>query len=280
MTAPLPLTELAALRLAAASALVAGDDGRLWVLGDDELLLQQYHPDGRFHAEQRLLDGELPQESEARKRLKPDFEMLCWLPGGRLLALGSGSGVHRRRGVLVEAGRRRVIDCAALYQALATQLPDLNLEGVVVQGDQLLLAQRANGEQGVNALVRLDLACVLEELAAGAVTERSLGALQPLALGELDGVPLGLTDLCLDRQGRLLFSAAAEDSVSSYHDGACAGSVVGCLEDGVVRQRWALAGTEKVEGLTMLADGSLRLVNDPDDRLQRSRLFRLDLPQF
>ena len=41
MTSSLPLQELATLRLAAASALVAMDE-RLYVLGDDELLLQRY----------------------------------------------------------------------------------------------------------------------------------------------------------------------------------------------------------------------------------------------
>ena len=52
--------------------------------------------------------------------------------------------------------------------------------------------------------------------------------------------------------------------------------MIGCLEAGRVSRQWSLSGQAKIEGLAMLADGSLRLVNDPDDRQQRSRLFRLD----
>ena len=279
MTSSLPLQELATLRLAAASALVALDE-RLYVLGDDELLLQRYSLTGGFIDQQSLLVGELPQEQAERKRLKPDFEMLCVLPDGRLLALGSGSTAQRCRAVLVDGEQTRVIDLGELYGALAAQLPELNLEGAVVQGQQLLLAQRGNGRGGVNALISLDLSRVLGGLDQGGLSASALCAVQPVELGDWQGVPLSLTDLCLDGQGRLLFSAAAEETASSYHDGACAGSVIGCLEAGRVSRQWSLSGQAKIEGLAMLADGSLRLVNDPDDRQQRSRLFRLDLPQF
>lgn len=279
MTSPLPLQELASLRMAAASALVALDE-RLYVLGDDELLLQRYSLTGGFIDQQPLLAGELPQEPAERKRLKPDFEMLCVLPDGRLLALGSGSTAQRCRAVLVDGEQTRVIDLSELYDALGAQLPELNLEGAVVQGQQLLLAQRGNGRGGVNALISLDLPRVLDGLREGGLAASALCGLRPVELGDRQGVPLGLTDLCLDLQGRLLFSAAAEDTTSSYHDGACSGSVIGCLDAGKVHRQWSLAGQAKIEGLVMLTDGSLRLVNDPDDRQQRSRLFRLDLPQF
>lgn len=135
MTASLPLQELATLRLAAASALVVLDE-RLYVLGDDELLLQRYSLTGGFIDQRPLLAGELPQALAERKRLKPDFEMLCELPDGCLLALGSGSTAQRCRAVLVDGEQTRVIDLSELYGALATQLPELNLEGAVVQGQQ------------------------------------------------------------------------------------------------------------------------------------------------
>ena len=43
---------------------------------------------------------------------------------------------------------------------------------------------------------------------------------------------------------------------------------------------WPLAGTAKIEGICVVADGSLRLVNDPDDPAIRSCLYRLRLPEF
>jgi hypothetical protein len=273
----LPLQALAQLRLAAASALVCRGD-ELLVLADDELVLQRYSDDGRYLGQQVLLAGTLPADPAARKQQKPDFEMLCQLADGRLLALGSGSTAERRRGVLCQAGSAQLIDLSGLYLALEARLTGLNLEGAVVQGEQLLLAQRGNHAGSVNALISLDLACVLSQLAAASLGPESLRSITPIDLGALRGVPLSFTDLCVANDGRLLFSAAAEDTDSSYFDGACAGSVLGCLVDGQVQALWLLAGQAKIEGLCMLADGSLRLVNDPDDCSAQSTLYRLELP--
>lgn len=274
---PLVLQQLAQLQVTTASALVCLGDV-LYLVADDELVLQRYDLNGVFLDQQPLLTGSLPREPKAHKRLKPDFEILCQLPNGRLLALGSGSTAARRRGVLWQAGVTRVLDLTPLYLALESQLPSLNLEGAVVQGEYLWLAQRGNSAGSVNALIRLDLATLMQQLAGDFLDADALREVLPVELGTLHGVPLSFTDLCLDSQGRLLFSAAAEATESSYDDGACLGSVLGCWHAGQVRQLWPLAGEAKIEGLCLLADGSLRLVNDPDSRQVRSCLYRLVLP--
>ncbi|HLA32496.1 MAG TPA: hypothetical protein VJ047_15870 [Pseudomonas sp.] len=273
----LELEALAQLRLAAASGLVCCG-AELLVLADDELVLQRYSHTGVYLGQALLLSGELPAEPAARKRRKPDFEMLCLLPDGRLLALGSGSTPERRRGVLWQAGSAQLIDLSGLYLALEARLTGLNLEGAVVRGEQLLLAQRGNNAGSLNAMISLDLATLLSQLAGASLGPESLRAVTPVELGELHGVPLSFTDLCLAADGRLLFSAAAEDTDSSYLDGACAGSVLGCLADAQVQALWPLVGSAKIEGLCQLADGSLRLVNDPDDRSARSSLYSVVLP--
>ena len=273
----LELQPLAQLRLSAASGLVCCGD-ELLVLADDELVLQRYSHAGAYLGQHLLLSGELPTDPATRKRLKPDFEILCLLPDGRLLALGSGSTAQRQRGVLWQAGSAQSIDLSGLYGALAARLTGLNLEGAVVRGEQLLLAQRGNNAGSLNALISLDLATLLSQLAGASLGPESLRCVTPIDLGELHGVPLSFTDLCLAADGRLLFSAAAEDNESSYIDGACAGSVLGCLADARVRALWPLSGSAKIEGLCQLADGSLRLVNDPDDRAAQSTLYRVVLP--
>lgn len=273
----LVLQPLASLRLAAASALVCRGD-ELLVLADDELLLQRYSHAGVYLGQSQLLPGELPADPALRKKLKPDFEMLCQLPDGRFLALGSGSTPQRQRGVLWQAGSAQLLDLSGLYGALDARFTGLNLEGAVVQGQQLLLAQRGNNAGSLNALISLDLACVLKQLPGASLGPDCLRSITPIELGELQGVPLSFTDLCLANDGRLLFSAAAEDTDSSYTDGDCAGSVLGCLLDGRLQALWPLAGQGKIEGLCMLADGSLRLVNDPDDRSAQSTLYRAVLP--
>ena len=273
----LELQLLAQLRLSAASGVVCCG-AELLVVADDELLLQRYSDAGVYLGQQPLLEGDLPVDPALRKRLKPDFEILCQLPDGRLLALGSGSKKRRRRAVLWQAGATQVIDLTPLYLALEARLPDLNLEGAVVQGELLLLAQRGNSSGSLNALISLDLATVLMQLAGASLGPESVRSVTPIELGELHGVPLSFTDLCLAADGRLLFSATAEDTDSSYLDGACAGSVLGWLAEGRVQALWPLAGQVKIEGLCQLTDGSLRLVNDPDDREALSCLYRVELP--
>ena len=276
---PLALELLAKLRLSAASGVVC-HDGELWVIADDEVLLQRYSFAGDYLGEQLLLADELADEPVARKRLKPDFEMICRLPDGSVLVLGSGSTPQRQRGLWLRAGVVVVLDLAPLYQHLQSQIIALNLEGAVVHGEQLLLAQRGNSTGSRNALIRLDLERVMVSLPRARLEPDCFLESVTVELGQLAGVPLSFTDLCVDDLGRLLFAAAAENTQSSYADGPCAGSALGWLHDDQVRGLWPLQGSAKIEGITPLDDGSLRLVTDPDDRSQFSCLYSLRLADF
>lgn len=273
---PLPLRLIGHLRQSAASGLVCQGQS-LWLVADDELSLQRYSLAGVWQAELALLPGELPVEPKVRKRLKADFEALLLFPDGALLALGSGSTRQRCRGGLIRPGAVCVIDLDPLYQALAEHFQALNLEGGVVHGGQLLLAQRGNGAGGENALIFLDLQQLLLDLANDQLSAAALSHVLPLRLGALHGLPLSLTDLCLSPCGQLYFSAAAEGGGSSYLDGACAGSVLGCFDqDFNILRMTQLTPRVKVEGLAFQADGRLLLVADADDPTIASPLFALD----
>lgn len=272
----LSLQLLADLRLSAASALVCQGQS-LWLVADDALSLQRYSLAGVWQAEQVLLPGELPAEPKARKRLKADFEALLLLPDGALLALGSGSTPRRCRACLIQAGAVRVIDLNPLYQGLAGHFQELNIEGAVVHCGQLLLAQRGNGRGGENALVLLDLPQALRDLEAGQLSAAALLRIVPLHLPELDGVPLSLTDLCVNPAGELYCSATAEATDSSYLDGACVGSVLGRFDQEFnLLQLVRLTPPVKIEGLAFQADDRLLLVADADDPNTPSPLFALD----
>ena len=272
----LALRQLATLRLSAASALVCQGQN-LWLLADDALVLQRYSLSGAWQAERILLPGTLPVDAKQRKPLKPDFEALLSLPGDRLLALGSGSTERRCRGCLVEADSVRVIDLSPLYQALAGHFQELNIEGGVVCRGQLLLAQRGNGRGRENAVVLLDLSRVLRDLENGQLSAATLLQIVPLQLPELDGVPLSLTDLSVAPSGALYFSATAEATESSYLDGACVGSVLGCLDEHLaIVELTLLRPAVKIEGLAFQADGRPLLVADADDPAIASPLFTLD----
>lgn len=285
----LELTTIAVLDVSAASGLVAFDD-RVCVIADDETFLAVYALDGTPLTRIPLVPDALPTAHAERKRHKPDFEALARLPDGSLLALGSGSTEARTRGALLQphyAAPASVVDLSPLYARLRTEVPELNLEGAAVAGDALWLLQRGNGSARFNACIELDLARVLAALTEGrALDATALRSITPVALGELDGVPLSFTDAVALPGGEVLFSAAAEDSPDTYADGPCAGSVVGVLSEGRVVRSVRVTPTCKIEGIALASPRDARasrpdacwLVADADDRSVPAALFRAAFP--
>lgn len=214
--------------LSAASGLVVCGSA-LYVVADDAQCL------GVFDLEARgleggkpgrlipLIAGDLPGDAAARKKLKPDFEILLALPsagGTRLLALGSGSTGQRMRGVVVDLPGDdapasdappgvRLIDLRALLAAIAPLVPEINLEGAVLRGEELLLFNRGNSAHPASQVIAVPLAEVLE---GGPVTARLCTQLR---LPDVAGVPLTVTDACLLASGHILLSAAAEATDNS-----------------------------------------------------------------
>jgi hypothetical protein len=274
LSVPCTLELLGRLDISAASGCVIRGDS-LFVIADDTLSLHEYDLDGRPRGRIRLFAGALPEAPPARKAAKPDLEALALLPDGSLLAFGSGSTDRRMRAVHVDRGRAEPIDLAPLYTGLRAEIDELNIEGATVVGDTLVLGQRGNGRRRENALVRLLLASVQEDIARGAIDPDAVVAVTQVALGNLDGVPLSITDLCADRAGRLWLSAVAEDTDDPYLDGACAGSIVTRLDerDRPIDPR-RLDPAAKIEGLAEAPDGSFRLVADADDPRRPAPLFR------
>jgi hypothetical protein len=248
-----------------------------YVVADDGWRLQRYRLDGT-----RLTDlpaGDGAPEAPIAKPTKPDFEALLELADGHLLALGSGSRPNRERGLLCDPdGGARPIDLAPLYQRLRSELGELDVEGAVRWGGRIALAHRGVGRPSRNALVWID------EPAFGAC-ESSLPASAcrgwaPLALPDLDGVPLSLTDLAVHPEQGLHFLAAAEDTDDAYRDGPCTGSVIGRL-DAELRVAWIarLRPDVKAEGLAFWRDdgasGRWLVVSDADDPRRPAVLYEV-----
>ena len=273
----------------------------LYVVADDELHLGVFddvespgsHPvPSPLGQLVRLFDGELPRDKGLRKLAKPDLETLAELPPlpgcpfGALLALGSGSRPTRETGVLMAldaagmlTGRMAHIDLSALYAPLRVQFPDLNIEGAFVCSGELRLLQRGNQGDARNACIRFDWNQVVPWLVATAMPPPKPKAVQMIALGDVDGVGLGLTDGAALDHGAWAFCAVAENTNDSFQDGACAGSVVGVVaSDGQVIQVHQLRGAPKVEGLAVKVAGSelaLTLVTDADDPDIAAQLLRV-----
>lgn len=285
-----------AAHLAAASGLVVSE-AALYVVADDELVLGVFpsasNTPGRTL---RLMDGELPHTPRERKRHKADFEALLRLPPfgacahGALFALGSGSGKDKprshgvllaldARGAIAADARPRRIALDALHARLRDEFADLNLEGAVVSGDELVLLQRGNKGQAVNATVHYPLVDILAALARDdALPGLAPRALHQHALGVIDGVPYGFTDAAALPDGSLLFSAVAENTDDSVADGACLAAAVGILD--IAAGRFAierLAAPWKVEGVHgWREDGETRFlaVTDADDPARAASLLQ------
>jgi len=282
--------------LSAASGL-ACPGASIYVVADDELHLGVFAaaggPPGRLL---RLFDGALPAEKAARKREKPDLEAITELPPfgdfphGALMALGSGSEDNRRRGALLRldarggiAGAPRTIDVSPMFESLERRLPALNIEGAVAIGDELCLLQRANKQHPQNAIVHYPLAAILDALAAGvAIGALPPSAIDPVDLGQIDGVPLSFTDGASLPGGGMVFTAVAEDTEDTYNDGACLGAAIGvAARDGTLRFLERLDECHKVEGVAARVDNNvirLLLVTDADDPAIPAALFSASLP--
>ena len=269
--------------VAAASGVVRRAE-YVYVVGDDELHLAVFDASSRAPGRlRRALSGELPADPKERKKHKPDLEALTTLPPfeghphGALLGLGSGSTPERDRGfawALASDGSLDgdpvELDLAPLYTLLRDQLADLNVEGAAVMGDELWLLQRGNSEEGANVVVALSHA----EVVASLERDRTLAAeelrrLLAFDLGELEGSTLTFSDASALAGELLVFTASAEDSPSTYEDGAILGSVVGTIDSGgEVHRLRRIDRKHKVEGVHAFLDNgviSMTFVCDQDD---------------
>lgn len=241
--------------------------------------------DGHACSPVRLLppvDGlDLFDEASGTKELKPDLEAVVALADGSVLALGSGSSPARMRGVVVGRSAPVVLDLTSAYaritRALSVPPDQLNLEGACVIGDRLRWFQRGLPSAGApTASVDLDLLALLDG-------EAEVTATHSYDLGTIGAVGLAVTDAVALADGRVLVSAAAEDSPTTYDDGPVVGSALAVLDDDRVVATAPIPLVEghvlKVEGLGLVAeaDGVLDLVAvvDADDPLLPSTMLGL-----
>lgn len=231
-------------------------------------------------------------EAEGTKHLKPDFEAACAVSvagAPAVLLLGSGSTEARMRASLVRLGADGpefvVVDLAPLYrqvaEVLGLALGDLNLEGACRLGDTLRWFNRGNLTAGVpSASVDVDLRGLVTAatetdpaVRGGATVGVRVGNPLRYELGDVDGVGLAVTDAVALQDGRVLLSAAAEDTPNAVDDGPVVGAALALVSEDDLLDATPLAAPDgtvhKVEGLGLqgTTDRGVRLlaVVDADD---------------
>jgi len=239
-------------------------------------------------------------EASGTKHLKPDLEVACpaQVDGEpAVLLLGSGSSPRRMRGVLVRLVDGGPVATAAelapLYELVARRLgrplDQLNLEGAARLEGVVRWFNRGNLAAGVpSASVDVPLeslvAAVLGRAGAAAVP---VGEPRVYELGEVDGVGLAVTDAVALPDGRILLSAAAEDTPNAVDDGPVVATALALVDDGTVVAVAPVpevgGAVHKVEGLALRAvDGGtvhlLAVVDDDDPEAPSTELdLRLEL---
>ncbi len=259
--------------------LVAQDDANFaaWQVADSITALRIFPPvQGVDHF----------SETDGTKHLKADLEAACSLRidgGPAVLLLGSGSSPMRKRAALVRLGPLgadvSTVALDGLYeQAAATMgvaIGELNIEGACLVDDHLRLFNRGNLRAGSpNCSVDVALAGLLARFdAAGTDAPLELGPVRRYDLGGIDGVGLSVTDALTLPDGRILISAAAEDTPNNIDDGPVVGAALAVLEEERVVRMGLVPQVEgamvKLEGIALLDafDDGLRVLGvvDNDD---------------
>lgn len=280
--------------------------GTLVVVQDDAAFLALISADGRVQ------DVPLPVEDGTRlwddrrgnKAKKPDLEA-CFVDGELFVALGSGSTPARERVVLArrlesDAAEVTMVEAPELYARMRAEPAfagsELNVEGAVVHGDDVVLLQRGNGAgEAVDAVARVARAPLVAYLAAcarrvpGVELEcPPLRDVTPYDLGHVGGTRLTFTDGAVDDAGRLAFLACAEASPDTYRDGPVSGVALGLL-GASGEARYALVTeadgspmTAKAEGLAFVPGrpGRALVVIDRDDPDAPAELVELAMHGF
>ena len=269
----------------------------LYVVADDMLHLGVFDATSDNAGQLvRLFPGSLPNDPASRKALKPDLETLVLLPefhgypAGALLALPSGSRPNRHMGNLLGldasgelVGAPRAIDFTGLYLSLEQSIPALNIEGGVVIGEELVLLQRGSRAHPVGALVAFELEGLFDAIINNATAEWAPAPARifSIDLGMAGGSPLCFTDAAALADGRIIFSAVAENTADTYQDGPCMAAAIGIMDrQGNVEVLEALQPTLKIEGIHVASEGGmieLLLVTDADDPAIAGNLLRASI---
>lgn len=254
--------------ISSASGLVRFQN-RFYVVADDEVALGVFSSDEIRPGTLCYLSHEpLPAEYKSRKKIKPDLEAILHIPStnasghGQILVIPSGSKINRVIGYLINLDIElrtakpkmpRRIDFTELYTALLKLIPDLNIEGAVLDPPYFRLFQRGNAASNFNAMIDLDLKNMLSDLqGSGILRAQNILKITQVDLGQIHNVPLSFTDATISPSGELCFLAAAEKTDNTFDDGEYVGSQLGYLNrEGKVLRTTTLNSPQKPEGISM-----------------------------
>jgi hypothetical protein len=217
---------------------------------------------------------------------KPDLEAITALNDHTLAIFGSGSTPRRTSIALVDLRTREVavVDAAPLYQVISDYLREpANIEGAAHVGSHLYLSHRGTTETP-NRWIVVPAWWLTNLRPEQPARKPDLMGISTLPPADIQGVPLGVTDIAPAAHGMYLLGVA-EATANAYDDGPVVGAAIGwCSEPGEpvqwtpIREADGAITRHKPEGLVVDADGRHAwAITDPDDADQPAVLLRLRL---
>ncbi|MGL2966731.1 DUF6929 family protein [Flavobacterium sp. XGLA_31] len=253
--------------ISSASGLVYTQDS-LFILSDSGSFLYLYDVPQAVLSKIPLTANSL---ENIPKQDKLDFEAIT-LEGNQLHLFGSGSTAKRELKFTYDLATRAIAveNMAGLYQDIKSSChiadDELNIEGALYIEEKLHLFQRGNGSNAKNGII---------------IMENPIRFL-PVNLPPIQQVATSFTDAIVVGD-KIYFLAAAEDTASTYDDGAVLGSILGCLDRATftVDFTFQISDTHKFEGLTLYRETETQieflLCEDNDTEASVSFIYKLRL---
>ena len=258
--------------IGSASGIVSYDDS-LFIISDNSSYLYEYQQKDSKLNKIALIEN--PSENTPKKE-KLDLESIT-LKGKELHLFGSGSTEKRNKTISYHLENKKVEqkDISSLYNDIKTKLhissDELNIEGALFQGKNLLLFQRGNGAASKNGIIKVsnfnDDNYRLDFVA--------------MQLPKVKNVEFTFTDAILVKD-KIYFLAAAEDTNSTYNDGEVLGSIIGIIDSKSFKleKTIQISDKHKFEGLTLYKSSKktleFLLCEDNDTEELKTTIYKLN----
>ena len=261
--------------LGSASGLIYHDNIIL-AIGDNSTFLYEYHIDSNSLERHPLIEN---AKENTAKIGKLDFEAITQHQDS-IYIFGSGSTENRNTMIQVDAKSKKVIsksDLSDLYLSMQSfgkiNSEDFNIEGAINNGDSWLLFNRGNGKTNKNIIFTVD--------GKNLTTDFRI-IFNAYKLPKIKGIHTSFTDAILV-EDKIYFLATAEDTNSTYNDGAILGSIIGRIDLKTMKLDFTekISNSHKFEGLTVFKNNNdsieFLLCEDNDTEILESNIYKLNL---
>lgn len=211
-------------------------NGFFYAVGDDDAYLWKFDKFGDFQDKWLIWDTSEIEGHRIRKKIKPDFEAMSFLPRDTdtsLLIFASGSKPIKRDYILqFDPNKKELIELSSsalpFYDWLRTEVfnpKDLNLEGAAFWNEQFILLNRAT-----NTLLMLKKSGFMENIVKDRISHLDYQHFHyQLPLIQTDTARFSGASI-IPGTNYLLFSASVELTEDWVDDGGILGSFIGIID--------------------------------------------------